>query len=72
MPVVSPLLILLKQSKSVVDKGVRHQELMELHKLCGVINRQVINKYHDTFPGFDRSLQHKCIEGMNEVPEYCG
>ena len=72
LPFASPLLILLKQAKSVVDKALnRQEELKELHKLCGVITGQVIDKYHNTSSGFDTSPLQECIEELNEVAEHC-
>ena len=70
---VSSLCILLKHAKGVVDKAVlRQEEQEELHKLCGVISGQVMDKHYASSSGFDVSLLRECIEELNEMAEYCG
>lgn len=73
IPFVSPLFVILKKAKSVVDKAVRRQEeLRELHNICGILTGQVIDKYHATSSGFDISCLQECVEELNDVAEYCG
>ena len=73
IPSVSPLIILLKQTKDSVDNAVNHQEeLTKLHKLCGVMTGQVIGKYQATYSGFDVAPLQECIKELNTVAEYCG
>lgn len=73
IPFVSPLFILLKTAKGVVDKAVRRQEeLKDLHNICGILTGQVIDKYRTTSSDFDVSRLRECIEELNDVAEYCG
>lgn len=74
IPLVSLLVVLLKQVKDEVDRAVRRvEELNELHAHCCIITAQVIDKYHDvTSLTFDLSPLHKLIEDLNEVARDCG